>query len=484
MKTLITFLLFLSNSAWSGDAVVPLICKYSNGNKPADRPCVPFNPIIKKTVNGVCLYNDKGSSSSKSWQRGNLVYTKNTDTFKFVPAISCDNGIEYKLVPDVTSDKSIANVLSGKPNPIGYAAYQAGKAPTTCYISLSGIGVPYSPKPCSGSSADANYCRIIKDRTPSWPGSWWYHGTGFQICKGGVAFGDTPGIDQDTEYIITDGSTNIQGEPFKCIRADANNLPTQYLCDQNACKVSGHIEGAKGCCRNKLNSKNVPTWVQNTNSPKLTAIPYKPTTATCSTLISVKKEIGNPPDSSNDLFAGGVGVSLTDATTGLMIKDKDFNFTIDNIIKVTIDQSGKMGINTLSDPLLSLNVLGDVRFNGNLKIDKDATALSFLTPSDRSLKENIIKIDHPLEKINKLNGVYYFWNKAIAGDSYPNDRQTGLIAQDVEQVMPELVKKRSDGKLTVDYSHAIGLLIEGLKELKKENEVLKKRIIKLEDESK
>lgn len=84
--------------------------------------------------------------------------------------------------------------------------------------------------------------------------------------------------------------------------------------------------------------------------------------------------------------------------------------------------------------------------------------------SDIRLKTNIEKIENALDKVCQLNGYTYDMN---------NKRSTGVIAQEVEKVLPEVVQDREDGYKTVAYGNMIGLLIEAIKELKQEIEVLK-----------
>ena len=84
--------------------------------------------------------------------------------------------------------------------------------------------------------------------------------------------------------------------------------------------------------------------------------------------------------------------------------------------------------------------------------------------SDIRLKSNIQKIDNALDKVMKINGYTYDMN---------NKRNTGVIAQEIEKVLPEVVQDRENGYKTVAYGNMIGLLIEAIKELKSEIEVLK-----------
>ncbi|MES2797360.1 MAG: tail fiber domain-containing protein [Bacteroidota bacterium] len=92
-----------------------------------------------------------------------------------------------------------------------------------------------------------------------------------------------------------------------------------------------------------------------------------------------------------------------------------------------------------------------------------------LTESDQRLKKDIKKVEKPLAKIEGLNGYNYHW---ISNDRDPK-LQAGVLAQEVEKVMPELVNEDSTGTKSVNYIGIIPYLIESIKELKKEIEILK-----------
>lgn len=87
--------------------------------------------------------------------------------------------------------------------------------------------------------------------------------------------------------------------------------------------------------------------------------------------------------------------------------------------------------------------------------------------SDIRLKSNIEKIENALDKVCQLSGYTYDMN---------NKRRTGVIAQEVEKVLPEVVQDREDGYKTVAYGNMIGLLIEAIKELKDEIKGIKNGI--------
>lgn len=110
----------------------------------------------------------------------------------------------------------------------------------------------------------------------------------------------------------------------------------------------------------------------------------------------------------------------------------------------------------------TLNAKNKLIAQGEIISSGDITAFS-----DIRLKSNIQKIDNALDKIMQINGYTYDMN---------NKRSTGVIAQEVEKVLPEVVRDREDGYKTVAYGNMIGLLIEAIKELKEEIKVIKNGI--------
>lgn len=82
------------------------------------------------------------------------------------------------------------------------------------------------------------------------------------------------------------------------------------------------------------------------------------------------------------------------------------------------------------------------------------------TFSDGNLKRDLRIIDNPISKIKSLNGYYYYWLK----DRKDQSEQVGVVAQEVEAVLPQIVKTNKENIKTVDYSKLTALLIEAVKE--------------------
>jgi len=129
-------------------------------------------------------------------------------------------------------------------------------------------------------------------------------------------------------------------------------------------------------------------------------------------------------------------------------------------------QHASMGVGTAAS-----GSAGEIRASGNI---------TGFYSSDRSLKEDVRVIFGALAIVSQLNGVRFNWTQAYLDqhggeDNYFNRRaDVGVIAQEVEAVLPEIVATREDGTLAVKYDRMVAVLIEAVKELSAEVEELKR----------
>ena len=98
--------------------------------------------------------------------------------------------------------------------------------------------------------------------------------------------------------------------------------------------------------------------------------------------------------------------------------------------------------------------------------------------SDERLKDIQGNIPDALNKVKQLNGFYYTANEKAQEYGYEADKKVGLSAQEVEAVLPEIIKEApiGDGYKTVDYAKVVPLLVEAIKDLSKELEEVKKQL--------
>ena len=128
-----------------------------------------------------------------------------------------------------------------------------------------------------------------------------------------------------------------------------------------------------------------------------------------------------------------------------------------------------------TDTQMDVYVNGNNEFrfeaDGDFHADGDVIAQSTTISSDAKLKEDIELVPNALDKLNTLNGVTFTWKRS-------KEKSAGVIAQDVQKVLPEAVKEvtaLSNGEkhLTVNYHALTSVLIEAVKELQVEVEKLK-----------
>ena len=119
----------------------------------------------------------------------------------------------------------------------------------------------------------------------------------------------------------------------------------------------------------------------------------------------------------------------------------------------------------------SIDGSGNGVFSGNVT--------AYGSPSDIRLKENVEVIDNALDKVKQLKGITY----DLKSDG---NRLTGLIAQDLEKVLPEAVYTEKDLEteeehLAIRYGNTVGLLVEAIKEQQEQIENLTAKVKELED---
>lgn len=142
---------------------------------------------------------------------------------------------------------------------------------------------------------------------------------------------------------------------------------------------------------------------------------------------------------------------------------------------------------TASDSILaafgkSQNQLGQKASLSGAVFTGSVTATAFYYSSDAKLKKNISPLEHPLEKVLALRGTQFAWKKS-------NEKELGFIAQEVEQVVPELVSTQEDtangGRFkAVKYGNITALLVEAIKSMfyrqEDKNQELQAHLEKLE----
>lgn len=122
-------------------------------------------------------------------------------------------------------------------------------------------------------------------------------------------------------------------------------------------------------------------------------------------------------------------------------------------------------------------VVGDVRIGSCVY----GTTGNVACPSDARLKQDVKPLTAMLNRLASLEPVRFSWRAdEFPERSFDEGEAVGLIAQDVERVLPELVTTGADGYKTVSYGRLPLLAIQAIKELKEKNDELAQRLAALE----
>ena len=113
----------------------------------------------------------------------------------------------------------------------------------------------------------------------------------------------------------------------------------------------------------------------------------------------------------------------------------------------------------------------DMSADGKALFNNDVVAFS---SSDKRFKDNITPINNPIEKIKKIGGYEFDWNEKSSYEGH----DVGVIAQEIEKVLPEIVTTRDNGYKAVKYDKIVALLIEGIKDQQLQIDELKSQLNK------
>lgn len=183
--------------------------------------------------------------------------------------------------------------------------------------------------------------------------------------------------------------------------------------------------------------------------------------------------------------SSNVGIRLTTGTALDAIID--FGDTDDGDIgRIQYDNNtDKMHFRTNASDRLTIDSSGNINaLTGNIEASGDISGSTIrasgdiiaFNSSDERLKDNVTYIHKPIDKINQIGGYEFDWNDK---QQVYSGHDVGVLAQEIEKVIPEAVKNRGSGYKGVQYDKIIPLLIEGIKELTKKTKKLEKEIKKL-----
>ncbi len=164
-----------------------------------------------------------------------------------------------------------------------------------------------------------------------------------------------------------------------------------------------------------------------------------------------------------NLFTGGSGEVGMAVQAGYFQLYSDFS-------------GGTVGIGYQQNSLISGGNPTGFQYNLDIFGNGNATLRGNLTQlSDARFKKGITPLQYSLEKVIQLNGYNYYWTN----ENTDHSLQTGLLAQEVQKLFPELVKENRDGFLSVNYSGLIPVMIESIKEQQHEIQAQQQQINEL-----
>ena len=196
---------------------------------------------------------------------------------------------------------------------------------------------------------------------------------------------------------------------------------------------------------------------------------------------TVLRTTGDNVVSSSTQIASDISGSFT-AGTGLDLSSGEFSVDVSDFMSNGVDNrvltaTGTDAFNAEANLTFDGNVLEvtHISASGNISGSEgrfSGDVIAFYS-SDKRLKDNIIKISNPIEKIKSIGGYEFDWND---NQSTYEGHDIGVIAQEIEDIMPELVTTRNTGYKAVKYEKIIALLIEGIKEQQKQIDEIKNKL--------
>ena len=143
-----------------------------------------------------------------------------------------------------------------------------------------------------------------------------------------------------------------------------------------------------------------------------------------------------------------------------------------NDVVMTLRDNGNVGIGTEA-PTEKLDVNGKIATN------------EVVGRSDMRYKKNVNTITNALNKVTQMRGVYYHWDREkFPEKGFSKNRTIGVIAQEIEKVLPEVVTTDAtkEGYKAVNYAKLSAVLIEAIKQQQQQIETLQKEVKQLKDE--
>ena len=273
-------------------------------------------------------------------------------------------------------------------------------------------------------------------------------------------------------YISTGSIKFVDGSGTQVgtLTATSLNAGTQSVNELNAWSASAKIE----LSNLELTTASLNTSVSNLNSFSSSQLGKDATLATLTASYDGRfTTLGTYTGSVEGRFSTLATLTGSNATrlSNLETTSASVNTSITNLNSAT----ASLIVETTNLELFtaSLSTTSNVRF-GSLgigmaasgtsgRIDASGDIVAYST-SDKNFKENITPIPNAIDKIRKISGNTYDWKAELKDVHGFEGNDVGVIAQEIEEVLPQLVTTRETGYKAVKYDKLVALLIEGIKE--------------------
>lgn len=258
--------------------------------------------------------------------------------------------------------------------------------------------------------------------------------------------------------------------------ASNNNVnishPSFRLADLNVADFTANTFSGNGALITSLNATQITSGTLNANRLATSGVVANTYGSASKVPVITVDDKGRVTVLTETNVAGVTNFTYTNANTTLTISTADggsFKAKIaDNTINAKVSNTVTLIATNSTDATHYVTFVDSATGDENVRTDTGLIynpssgileAVDFNSTSDERLKKNIKPIENALDKVMSLAGVQFDWKET--------DRHSiGLIAQQVEQIVPEVVETKEDGYKSISYGKLTGLLIEAIKELK------------------
>ena len=226
---------------------------------------------------------------------------------------------------------------------------------------------------------------------------------------------------------------------------------------------------------NRQLTAGILTVTGDTSLQSLSLTSFTQTAAASTNTIRGSLSVENLLETQGTLKGGDLTVSRTSNLHTLVV---DGTTTFKNTVAInggalTVGSDTTVGSISVGGSTAAGSItVGGTSGAGAIRVYGEVDATAFIYESDQRLKDKVQPITDPLGKVARLNGVTFVWKKT-------GKPGLGLVAQDVEKVLPELVTQDAEGMKGVAYGNIVGVLVEAVKAQQQEIKDLRADLEKL-----